>query len=149
DGSIYVHLDENVSHYVKAVMDEVFGPSSFQRELVWRIGWISGYKSAAANWIRNHDTLLFYVKQPGKFTFNKEYIPYPPDYVRRDGSKPTGKGYPIEDVWNASDMDRMDSIQIMSFSGEKVGYPTQKNENLLARIIKASSNEGDLVLDCF
>jgi DNA modification methylase len=149
DGSVYVHVDENVGHYVKAVLDEVFGQESFQREIVWRIGWISGYKSAAKNWIRNHDTIFFYVKDRSRFTFNKEYIPYPVGYTRRDGSPPTGEGYPIEDVWNGTDLDRLDSIQIMSFSGEKVGYPTQKNENLVSRIIKASSNEGDLVLDCF
>lgn len=149
DGSIYVHLDENVAHYAKVVLDEVFGRENFQREIVWRIGWISGYKSKANNWIRNHDTLFFYVKDKQAFTFNKEYIPYPEDYVRRDGKPPTGKGYPIDDVWNGSEMDKLDSIQIMSFSGEKVGYPTQKNENLVSRIIAASSNPQDLVLDCF
>ncbi len=149
DGSLYVHLDANVGHYAKAVLDEVFGEGSFQRELVWRIGWISGYKSTAKNWIRNHDTILFYVKDKSHFTFNKEYIPYPPGYVRRDGKPPTGEGYPMEDVWNGSDIDRMDSIQIMSFSGEKAGYPTQKNENLVSRIVRASSNKSDLVLDCF
>ncbi len=131
------------------MLDEVFGNESFQREIVWRIGWLSGYKTVAPNWIRNHDTIFYYTKSSRQFTFNKEYIPYPADYVRRDGKKPEGKGYPIEDIWNGSNMDRMDSIQIMSFSNEKVGYPTQKNENLLDRIIKASSNPGDLVLDCF
>jgi len=148
-GSIYVHLDENVGSYVKVVLDEVFGHENFQREIVWRIGWISGYKSKAKNWIRNHDILLFYSKDGSNFTFHKEYIPYPQGYVRRDGTPATGAGYPMEDVWNASEIDRLDSIQIMSFSREKVGYPTQKNENLLSRIITASSNEGDLVLDCF
>ncbi len=148
DGSLYLHLDANAAHYAKVLLDEVFGPGSFQREIIWRIGWVSGYKAAAANWIRNHDTLLFYVKDPRCFTFNKEYLPYPDGYVRRDGRAPTGKGFPLDDVWNASESDRLDSIQIKSFSGEKVGYPTQKNEALLARIINASSNPGDLVLDC-
>ena len=147
-GSIYVHLDSTVGHYVKIVMDEIFGRDRFEREVVWRIGWISGYKSAASNWIRNHDKILYYTKSQ-EFCFNKEYIPYPEDYVRRDGKKPEGAGYPIEDTWNCSPMDRMDSIQIMSFSGEKVGYDTQKNENLLARIIKASSQPGSLILDFF
>lgn len=149
NGSIYVHLDENVGHYVKAIMDEVFDKENFQREIIWRIGWISGYKSAARNWIRNHDMILFYVRNKNNFVFNKEYISYPTEYRRRDGSQPTGAGYPIEDVWNASEVDKMDSIQIMSFSQEKVGYDTQKNINLLQRIIKASSNEGDLVADFF
>jgi hypothetical protein len=148
-GSLYVHLDAHVAHYAKVLLDEVFGLDAFQREIVWRIGWVSGFKSRARGWIRNHDTLLFYAKGGRPATFHKEYIPYPPGYVRRDGKPPRGAGYPIEDVWNGSDVDRMDSIQIMSFSGEKVGYPTQKNEGLLARIVRASSKPGDLVLDCF
>jgi len=156
EGSIYVHLDATVGHYVKLILDEVFGPNSFQREIVWRIGWISGYKSAAKNWIRNHDTILYYVKTPGRFTFNKEYIPYPAGYERRGGENPNGKGYPIEDVWNANTFefnlkgeDSLDSIQIKSFSQEKTGYATQKNESILRRIINASSNPGDLVADFF
>ena len=153
-GSIYVHLDATVGHYVKVAMDEVFGIDCFQREIIWRIGWISGYKSAAKNWIRNHDTILYYTKNPSKFTFNKKYVPYAEDYERRGGG--VGKGYPIEDVWNANvhefkleREDSLDSIQIKSFSGEKTGYATQKNESILARIIETSSNRGDLVADFF
>ena len=84
DGSIYVHLDEKKSHYIKIILDELF---KFQREIVWRIGWLSGYKTKAKNWIRNHDIVLFYTKTDD-FVFNKEYIPYPKDYTRRDGAKP-------------------------------------------------------------
>ena len=148
DGSIYVHMDENRSHYIKIILDEVFGQDNFQREIIWRIGWISGYKSVAKNYIRNHDIIFYYSKNSSP-VFNKIYIPYADDYVRRDGKKPDGPGYPIEDTWNCSELDRLDSIQIMSFSGEKVGYPTQKNENLVTRIVNASSNPGDIVLDCF
>ena len=147
-GSIYVHVDPTVGHYVKVVLDEIFGKNFFEREIVWRIGWISGYKSAAANWIRNHDNIFYYTKSANK-VFNKPYIPYAEDYVRRDGKKPEGAGYPIEDTWNCSEMDRLDSIQIMSFSREKVGYDTQKNENLLARIVSASTNQNGLILDVF
>ena len=145
DGSIYVHLDEKKSHYIKIILDELF---KFQREIVWRIGWLSGYKTKAKNWIRNHDIVLFYTKTDD-FVFNKEYIPYPKDYTRRDGAKPEGDGYAIEDTWNSNELDKMNSIQIMSFSDEKTGYPTQKNENLIARIIKSATNEGDLVMDFF
>lgn len=147
NASIYVHLDWKKSHYIKVVMDEIFGEENFVREIIWRIGWISGYKSAAPNWARNHDVIFYYRK--GQPVFNKGYIPYPSGYTRRDGSVPTGQGYPLEDTWNCSDLDALDSIQIMSFSGEKTGYPTQKNENLLQRIISASSDEGDIVLDAF
>lgn len=149
EGSIYIHLDEKMSHYIKVIMDEIFGKNCFQREIIWRIGWISGYKTKAENWIRNHDVILFYTKSPNRFTFNKEYIKYPKDYVRRDGKKPEGIGQPIEDTWNCNEIDKLDSIQIMSFSKEKEGYPTQKNENLLERIIKAATNENDIVLDFF
>jgi len=147
--SLYAHLDSHVVHYAKVLLDEVFGHEAFQREVIWRIGWISGFKSRARSWIRNHDSLLFYTKGSKPKTFHKEYAPYPSGYRRRDGSMPTAAGYPIDDVWNGSEVDRLDSIQIKSFSTEKVGYPTQKNEALLARIVRASSNPGDLVLDCF
>lgn len=147
-GSLYLHCDPTASHYLKMLLDAVFGPERFQREVVWRIGWVSGFKTMAKNWIRNHDTLLYYTKS-SDFTFNKEYIPYPEGYTRRDGSKPTGKGIPIEDTWNCHPGDDLNSIMIMSFSGEKMGYPTQKPLALLERIIKASSNEGDVVMDPF
>ena len=145
DGSIYVHLDFNEVHYCKVMMDEIFGRGNFQREIVWRIGWVSGYKTAAKNWIRNHDTILFYTKKD--LFFNKEYIPYPESYVRRDGNVPEGQGYAIEDTWNCSEIDRLDSIQIKSFDQEKTGFLTQKNEALLRRIIFSATKEGDIVLD--
>ncbi|MEX1369085.1 MAG: site-specific DNA-methyltransferase, partial [Nannocystaceae bacterium] len=155
-GSAYVHVDPTVGHAVKLLLDEVFGPGCFQREIVWRIGWVSGFKTRARNWIRNHDLIFFYVKDPARFTFNKHYMPHPPGYRRRDGSLPKGKGVPLDDVWNAGDAelalrgrDSLDSIQIKSFSTEKTGYATQKNESLLRRIVEASSNPGDLVLDAF
>ncbi|HEY7067974.1 MAG TPA: site-specific DNA-methyltransferase [Chloroflexota bacterium] len=154
-GAIYVHVDPTIGHYVRLLLDEVFGASGFQREIVWRIGWVSGYKSAAANWVRNHDTILYYTKGPAA-VFNKEYLAYPPSYRRRGRSPETGRGYPIEDVWNASPAEQalvgvqsLNSIQITSFSREKTGFPTQKNESLLRRIVRASSNPGDLVADFF
>ncbi len=149
NGSIYVHCDWRVSGYMRLILDEIFGKDNFQREIIWRIGWLSGYKTKAKNWIRNHDTIFFCVKNKEDFIFNKKYIPYPEGYRRRDGQKPTGEGHPIEDTWNCNEMDELNSIQLMSFSQEKTGYNTQKNENLLERIITASSNEGDLVADFF
>ena len=149
-GSVYLHCDPTASHYLKVVMDAVFGHGNFRNEIVWRIGWISGFKSQKRGWIRNHDTLLYYVRgQAAIKQFNKEYIPYPEGYVRRDGKRPTGKGVPVEDTWNCSRADVLDSIMIKSFSTEKLGYPTQKPVALLERIIRASSNPGDFVLDPF
>lgn len=149
-GSLYLHCDPTVSHYLKVMLDEIFGQGNFRNEIVWRIGWVSGYKTQKRGWIRNHDIILYYVKSEEAIArFNKAYIPYRKDYLRRDGKKPTGKGIPIEDMWNCHKEDVLDSIQIKSFSKEKTGYPTQKPEALLERIIKASSNEGELVLDPF
>lgn len=150
DGSIYLHIDHTAHAYVKALMDAIFGAKNFRNEIVWRIGWVSGFKTQRKGWIRNHDTLLYYTKTKAALPrFNKEYLPYPPNYVRRDGKPPTGKGFPIEDTWNCTPGDVLDSIMIKSFSTEKTGYPTQKPLALYERIIKASSNEGDIVLDPF
>lgn len=149
-GSIYLHCDPHASHYLKVVMDDIFGADRFRNEIIWRIGWVSGFKTQKKGWIRNHDTLLYYTMSDAAYKrFNKEYLPYPEDYVRRDGKPPTGKGFPIEDTWNCSTGDVLHSIMIQSFSTEKVGYATQKPLDLLRRIIKASTNEGDVVLDPF
>ena len=150
DGAIYVQLDYNEVHYCKVLMDEIFGRENFQREIIWRIGWVFGFKTADKNWIRNHDTILFYSKDKNSLEFYKKYIPYPKDYVRRDGSKPEGEGYPYEDTWNCSDLDQLHSIAIVSFTKEKVGdFKGQKNEALIKRIIDAHTKEGDIVLDFF
>ena len=149
-GSMYLHCDPTASHYLKAMMDAIFGRKNFRNEIVWRIGWVSGFKTQKRGWIRNHDTILYYLKSPdAASSFNKEYLPYPEGYVRRDGKRPTGKGIPLEDTWNCSSADVLDSIMIKSFSQEKTGYPTQKPLALYKRMIAASSNPGDMVLDPF
>jgi len=145
-GTIYINLDNNCVHYAKVLCDEIFGIENFQREIIWRMGWVSGYKTKINNFIRNHDTILFYSKNP-KFKFNKVYIPYPEGYERRDGT--VGKGYPLEDTWNCGSFDELNSIQIMSFSPEKTGVDGQKPEKLLQRIIESATDPGDLVLDFF
>ena len=149
-GSIYLHCDHTANAYIRMAMDAIFGAKNFRNEIVWRIGWVSGFKSQKRGWIRNHDTILYYLKSPkAAKLFNKEYIPYPKGYVRRDGKPPKGKGIPIEDTWNCNQADVLDSIMIKSFSTEKTGSPDQKPLALYERIIKASSNPGDLVLDPF
>jgi adenine specific DNA methylase Mod/very-short-patch-repair endonuclease len=147
DGSIYVHIDYNEKERLRLLLDQFF---IYQTEIIWRIGWVSGYKSAAEKYIRNHDTIYYYSKSD-KPLFNKYYIPYPQNYKRRGVGKPQGPGYPLEDTWNCSEIDQLNSIQIMSFSKEKIGVEqlSQKNENLLERIIRTSTNENDLVLDYF
>ena len=145
-----MQLDYNEVHYCKVLMDEIFRRENFQGEIIWRIGWVSGYKTADKNWIRNHDTILFYSRDKNNLDFFKKYIPYSKNYVRRDGTKPEGKGYPYEDTWNCNDLDPLNSIAIVSFSKEKVGnFKGQKNEALIKRIVEAHTKEGDIVLDFF
>lgn len=80
DGSIYVHLDEKRSHYIRLILDEVFGQNGFRREIIWDITVLSGFKVSANNWIRGHDTVLYYAKS-SKPTFNKLRQPHAQDYI--------------------------------------------------------------------
>lgn len=154
DGAIYVQLDYHQVHYAKVLMDEIFGEENFQREIIWRIGWLSGYKTMENNWIRNHDTILFYAKNSRALDFKKRYIPKS-EFKKTARSK--AQRYPMEDVWNASEYDDLNSIAIVSFSGETVSkmldpgdkVKGQKSEKLLERIIKAHTDPGELVLDFF
>lgn len=154
DGAIYVQLDYHQVHYAEVLMDEVFGEDNFQREIIWRIGWLSGYKTKDNNWIRNHDTILFYSKNNAILDFKKYYIPKS-DFKTIANSN--AERYPIEDVWNGNEYDDLNSIAIVSFSGETVSkmlnpedeVKGQKSEKLIERIIKAHTNEGDIVLDFF
>lgn len=154
DGAIYVQLDYHQVHYAKVLMDEVFGEDNFQREIIWRIGWLSGYKTKDNNWIRNHDTILFYSKNDSALDFKKYYIPKT-DFKTIANSN--AERYPIEDVWNGNEYDDLNSIAIVSFSGETVSkmlnpedeVKGQKSEKLIERIINAHTNEGDIVLDFF
>lgn len=163
NGSIYVQLDYNEVHYLKILMDEVFGRECFQREIVWDISVLSGFKTIANNWIRGHDTILFYSKDNKNIVFNKQKMAHRKEYLDRfnkqdkDGRKyfdgrgaklyldeVIEKGKPVGDVW----YDIM-SFQQIPTAKERVDFDTQKPEALLERIIKASSNENDIVLDFF
>jgi len=164
DGSIYIHCDWRVVAYLRLILDEVFGKNNFQRELIWSFDTKSGYKSAVDNWIRSHDTILFYVKSSDSKKFNKQFEEgYDEKYLKRfkktdeDGrlyrdDRANGapqyldelKGVAIPDVWRD-----IKSFQQAATSGEYLGYPTQKPESLIERIIKASSNDNDIVADLF
>jgi site-specific DNA-methyltransferase (adenine-specific) len=147
-GSLYLHCDPTASHYLKLVLDQIFGPVNFRNEIAWcyRAGGVprKGYPS-------KHDTIFFYTK--GKnFTFNHEYVPYTAGTLKRGLTQVKGKyfkkglraeGTPIQDWWS-------DLQKILSPTAKEIlGYPTQKPLALLERIIKISSNEGDIVLDPF
>lgn len=154
-GSIYVHIDWHVGHYVKVLMDEVFGKFNFVNEIVWH--YHTGMR-VNSHWNRKHDVILFYSKTKDVFTFNQQtetrIYPFKPsmasdggavieEILNKDGVK-TGifkSTLRARDVWDIS--------QVFNMSKEYAGYATQKPEALLERIIKASSNEGDLVCDFF
>ncbi|GAA8883633.1 site-specific DNA-methyltransferase [Helicobacter pylori] len=181
DGVIFVQCDDNEQAYLKVLMDEIFGVENFQREIIWRIGWLSGYKTSINNFIRNHDTILFYSKNADKLFFNKKYIENKDfkelikiekiqsnlDNLGIDREKQKNiikiinhetrpKRYPLEDIWNGNEYDDLNSIAIVSYSGETVSkmlgteeIKGQKSEKLIQRILEASTNENDLVLDFF
>lgn len=148
DAAVFTHIDQHEKERLRLVLDRHL---AFVTEIIWRIGWVSGFKSRAARFIRNHETIYHHGRSPRPF-FVKRWLPHPPGYERRgsDGP-PKGPGYPLEDTWNCGPLDRLDSIQLKSFSKEKVGRRelTQKNEDLLERVVLSSSREGDLVLDPF
>ena len=138
-GSIYLHCDYRASHYLKMVMDEIFGVENFRNEITWSY---SGGATPKRWFPRKHDTIFFYVKGD-KYTFNIEYKPFAPSTSRHnDGSALRDEGTPITDSWD--DLRGMGLV-----AKENTGYPTQKPLKLLKRIILASSNEGDIVLDPF
>ncbi len=190
-GSIYLHCDPTASHYLKVLLDEVFGKNNFQNEIVWERTTDTGSSKAIANrFPTNTDIILFYTKNADSYTFNKQYYPYSDKYIQgkfncndNDGKgayrwqvlksysqetfdrlqsenrlKKTeqskyyyykqyfsdSKGVIVSNLWDAEDV-----VPLGPSAKERTGYPTQKPLALLHRIIKASSNEGDLVLDPF
>ena len=152
-GSIYVHLDWHASHYVKVEMDKIFGHDAFRNEIVWCY---SSPSRVTNNFPRKHDALLFYANGPNAvFQPDRVRIPYSPESLSRATRNVTKKGGTIfsevklnengkipEDWWE-------DVKPASRHPGERIGYPTQKPESLLARIIKASSNEHAVVADFF
>ena len=167
-GSLYLHCDPTASHYLKIVLDRVFGKGNFRNEVVWK-KYAGRKNNAKSKFTTQHDTILFYVKSSeGKFfplfiphskkEINKKY-----KHIDESGKKYrlawgrayqlTGKqrriyledspGRAIGNLWVEDD------LQLNTSSAERVGYPTQKPIKLLERVIKASSNEGDTILDPF
>ena len=208
-GSIYLHCDPAASHYIKVIMDGVFGHQHFLNELIWKR---TSAHSSAKRYGPVHDTLLFYAKSD-KYTWNKLYQPYEPDYITTffDQKDDDGRVWKRTDLTGAgtrngetgkpwrgieitakgrhwayppAELDRMDKAgrihwpkkaagmprlkqypedlpgvpaqdvitdirPMHNLSTERLGYPTQKPQSLLKRIIEASSNEGDVVFDPF
>ena len=137
-GSLYVHLDHHAVHHVRLLLDGIFGPERFLNEIIWAYDYGG---RARDRWARKHDNILWYTRS-ASWVFNRDAvdrIPYlAPGLV---GAEKAARGKLPTDVW---------WMTIVPTSGrERTGYPTQKPLRLLERIIRASSNPGDLVADFF
>lgn len=170
NGSIYLHCDWHASHYLKVMMDDIFGYNNFRNEIVWHYGQRTMHNPN--KWNAKHDMILFYAKSNKTKIKNQVTIPWTKGEISKKRARKilvdkngreyiwdnrgVAKGYPpkkqyindimkkgkaVDDVW--------DIPMIVSTSTERLGYPTQKPENLLERIITASSNSGEIVLDPF
>lgn len=154
-GCIYLHCDWHKNHLLRCLMDEIFGKDNIVNEIVWH--YHTGMR-VKTHWNKKHDIILMYAKRNGSITFNYQtetrIYPFKPsmasdggaiieEILNKDGI-PTGiykSTLLSRDVWDIS--------QVFNMSSEYSAYPTQKPEALIERIIKASSNPGDLVFDCF
>jgi DNA modification methylase len=145
-GSLYIHLDNKKSHYIKIILDEIFGEHNFVNEVIWYYKTGGASKEKFAN---KHDTIFLYQKTDNR-TFNlqkeKSFMMHKYGFKKSDFKidPETGLQYSIvyvKDVWEIP--------SVGSATGERVDYPTQKPEKLAERIVLASSNPGDIVLDCF
>ncbi|MFZ2537869.1 MAG: site-specific DNA-methyltransferase, partial [Oscillospiraceae bacterium] len=146
NGSIFVHVDWHVSHYVRVLLDEIFGRDNFINEIIWCY---SGGGNARKNLQRKHDTIFWYARSQD-FTFNHQYRPYTQGTMERgltavkgDHYQLSEKGAMLQDWWT-------DINKILSPTAyENLKYPTQKPKKLLERLINLASNPGDLVADFF
>lgn len=140
DGSIYVQIDNKEAHYLKVLMDDIFGRNNFRSEIIWdtSIPYVAGNKWLSNNWIYSYSSVFYYAKNKEKVFFNKLTF----DVKQKSG---TTSHKPYKDVW----------CDIENFAGYlgakdiKINFNSRKPEKLLERIIKASSNENDIVLDFF
>ena len=144
EGSIYLHCDYHKSHHLRFLLDEVFGAENFVNEIAWGYSW--GMRTPD-KWNRKHDTILMYSKaQNIIFNANAVRVERTNEKGRKDANiynngKDFGEQALPTDMWYVA--------TIHTASNERTDYPTQKPEDLIERIIKASSNPNSIVLDCF
>ncbi len=147
-GTLYLHLDWHADHYARLLLDEIFGPERLLNEIIWVYHGPSPIRSA---FNRKHDTILAYTKSP-TYTFNVDAVrePYNPNTIKTFASSPKAgfgkkpdleRGKVPEDWWYFPVVARLHN--------ERTGYPTQKPQALMERLILASSNPGDIVADFF
>lgn len=169
-GSLFIHLGIQVNHYVRILLEEIFGEENVVDEIIWSYGTPSGGRSAGNKTLKAHEYIIHVVKHYGRHKYNKEYLPYSEKYIRerfiyedengrryrtrkREGNKiekqylDESKGVPLSTVW--TDIKQTYSMHLSLRAKEETGYPTQKPEDLLKRIINLASDENDLVADFF
>jgi adenine-specific DNA-methyltransferase len=169
-GSLCIHIGMQVSHYVKIVVDEIFGKNNFNTEVTWSYGTPSGGRAAGNKIVKAHEYLLWYAKKYGEHIYHKEYLPYSEKYladrfteVDEDGRRyrtrerekghferqylDESKGVPLSTVW--TDVKQLYAYHLLKRKREETGYDTQKPEALLERVIATSTNEDSLVMDFF
>ena len=156
-GSIYLQMDTRINHWMRCIMDDIFGYDKFRNEISW---WYKRWSNISFGFQKMHDVILFYSKDKSKFNIQYQDYSKPneiEDTVRgvidgklvrlknEDGSykkrENENKGVPLHDIWEIQ--------HIQPTAKERLGYDTQKPKALIERIIKASSNEGDLVADFY
>ena len=184
-GSIYVHCDWHKSHFIRSLLEEVFGCQNFRNEIVWKRGSVKGAKVLGKQFPRNHDSIIYFTKSDS-YTFTRQNLPFDEKYLKRfdkddhDGRGPyrddqaigTRSAESIEELKRQGIIfEQNGKLKIKSYLNERdgvivddnwadipdenvmsktrTGYPTQKPEALLERIINASSKPGDIVFDCF
>ena len=156
-GSIYLQMDTRINHWIRCIMDDIFGYDKFRNEISW---WYKRWSNISFGFQKMHDVIIFYSKDKSKFNIQYQDYAKPneiEDTIRGvidgklvrlkngDGSykkrETENKGVPLHDVWEMQ--------HIQPTAKERLGYDTQKPKALIERIIKASSNEGDLVADFY
>jgi adenine-specific DNA-methyltransferase len=162
DGAIYIHCDWRVNYFIRDILNDVFGQSNFLNEIAW--SYFAFKRSTSKKFPSKHDTILSYAKTIGSHTWNTQYKPHKPEYIKRFKKDASGRLYRddvnptkggsrviyldevpgdiVDSVWD-------DIPPVNPVADERTDYATQKPEQLLERIIRASTNEGDIVADFF
>lgn len=141
EGALFLHLDWHAAHYARVLLDHIFGMPNFQNEFIW---YYSGGGASRQRFARKHDTILYYTKSATKWKFYADRVrtayKWTAGQRRADGSaRDYAKGKLPDDVW--------EHHGLMPWAEENVGYPTQKPEALLERLLLATTDEGDVVGD--
>ena len=157
-GSIYVHIDWHVGHYIKILLDDIFGKENFVNEIVW--SYRSGGASKKTSLPRKHDNIFFYCKNPNNFSINfkteRQYLEKPFMGSKQDSSGRYSVDTLLRDVFegapyiiNDTKIEQYNMRPVLNLSSERIGYATQKPEGFIKALIEIATNEGDLVCDFF